>query len=246
MKKLRKLLEKEWIKYGVETFAVLVGVLGAFALENWRDNLKDRQTEKEYIQNLISDIYRQISIIDEQADFEEIMRTKCEDLISVLNKTPDDLDDIGKLATSISRKTFVVYNPVFEDLKYSGHLSLLSRTQHKNAVLGFYQLAEYVERVLNKNNAIYADAVTLYLVDHGLADFGSISDSLTAASQNFSLDAESHSGSEEIIAGNLRNKEMTLVLHNKVAIRGSSSSVHIDLLNRLRTEGESVIEFLSD
>ena len=131
-------------------------------------------------------------------------------------------------------------------LKYSGHLSLLSRIQHKNAVLGFYQLAEYVERVLNQNNAIYADAVTLYLIDNGMTDFGNISDSLNAASQSFALDAEPHSGSEEIIFRNYQNKEMTLGLHNKLAIRGRSSSVHIDLLNRLQSEGESVIELLSN
>lgn len=39
---------------------------------------------------------------------------------------------------------------------------------------------------------------------------------------------------------------MTLGLHNKLAIRGRSSSVHIDLLNRLQSEGESVIELLSN
>lgn len=246
MGKFRTLLKKDWLKYGFETFAVLVGVLGAFALENWQDKLRERKTEKEYIQNLISDVDRQISIIDDQADFEESMRTRCEELISMLNNAPKEIDEIVKLASSLSRKTFVVYNPVFEDLKYSGHLSLLSNTQHKNAVLGFYQLAEYVERVLNQNNAIYADAVTLYLIDTGLTDFGNISDSLNAASQSFSLDAEPHSGSEEIIFGNYQNKELTLGLHNKLAIRGRSSSVHIDLLNRLQSEGESVIELLSD
>lgn len=246
MGKFRKLLEKDWLKYGFETFAVLVGVLGAFALENWQDNIRDRQTEKEYIQSLISDINRQISIIDEQADFERSMRSTCEDLISALNNSPDELDKIEKLASSLSRKTFIVYNPVFEDLKFSGHLSLISRTQHRNVVLGFYQLAEYVELVLAKNNATYADAVTLYLIDNGLVDFGSVSDSLTVSVQDFSLNAESHSGSEDIIQRQYQNKEITLGLHNKVAIRGRSSSVHIDLLNRLRNEGESVIELLSN
>lgn len=133
MGKFRTLLNKDWLKYGFETFAVLVGVLGAFALENWQDTLRDRKTEKEYIQNLIS----------------------------MLNHAPKEIDEIVKLASSLSRKTFVVYNPVFEDLKYSGHLSLLSITQHKNAVLGFYQLAEYVERVLNQNNAIYAEIIKI-------------------------------------------------------------------------------------
>ena len=131
-------------------------------------------------------------------------------------------------------------------LKYSGHLSLISNTKHRNAVLGFYQLAEYVELVLAKNNATYADAVTLYVIDNGLTDFGDVAERINVASLDFSLDAESHAGSEEIITGNLQNKQKTLVLHNKVAIRGRSSSVHIDLLTRLRTEGESVIELLSN
>ena len=246
MGKFRELLERDWLKYGFETFAVLIGVLGAFALENWQDKLRDRQKEKEYVQNLVSDVNSQLSIISDQVAFETIMRTNCEDLIDLLNASPAELDKIGKLASNISRRTFVVYNPVFEDLKYSGHLSLLSRTEQKNAVLGFYQLAEYVELVLSKNNGTYADAVTLYLVDNGLADFGNTLDSLNPANLNFSLDAELHAGSEEIINGNLQENNLRFGLHNKVAIRGRASSVHIDLLNRLYKEGESVIELLTD
>ena len=63
MGKFTKLLKRDWLKYGFETFALLVGVLGAFAAENWQDKLRDRQTEKKYIQNLISDVEHQISII---------------------------------------------------------------------------------------------------------------------------------------------------------------------------------------
>lgn len=137
MGKFRKLLERDWLKYGFETFAVLVGVLGAFALENWQDKLRDRQREKEYVQNLASDVNSQLSIISDQLDFETIMRTNCANLIDLLNLSPAEPDKIGLLASNISRRTFVVYNPVFEDLKYSGHLSLLSRTEQKNAVLGF-------------------------------------------------------------------------------------------------------------
>ena len=215
-------------------------------MENWQDKLRDRQREKEYVQNLASDVNSQLSIISDQVDFETIMRTNCENLIDLLNQSPAEPDKIGLLASNISRRTFVVYNPVFEDLKYSGHLSLLSGTEQKKAVLGFYQLAKYVELVLSKNNETYADAVTLYLVDNGLADFGNALDSLNPANLNFSLDAESHTGSEEIITGNLQKKDLRFGLHNKIAIRGRSASVHIDLLNRLYKEGESVIELLTE
>lgn len=99
---------------------------------------------------------------------------------------------------------------------------------------------------MSKNNETYADAVTLYLVDNGLADFGNALDSLNPVNLNFSLDAESHAGSEKIITGNLQKKDLRFGLHNKVAIRGRSASVHIDLLNRLYKEGESVIELLTE
>jgi hypothetical protein len=35
--KIFKHLKSEWIRYGFETLAVVVGILAAFALENWRD-----------------------------------------------------------------------------------------------------------------------------------------------------------------------------------------------------------------
>ena len=46
-------LKENWIKYGFETLAITVGILGAFALENWKD---DKQEEKELIE-----IYKTIS-----------------------------------------------------------------------------------------------------------------------------------------------------------------------------------------
>lgn len=45
---------------------MLVEVLGAFAMENWQDKLRDRQKEKEYVQNLVSDVNSQLSIISDQ------------------------------------------------------------------------------------------------------------------------------------------------------------------------------------
>ena len=59
MRKILRILKENWIKYGFETVVVTVGILGAFALENWKDN---RQQEKE-----LREIYRTISE-DLQAD----------------------------------------------------------------------------------------------------------------------------------------------------------------------------------
>jgi hypothetical protein len=60
MKKIIKYLGGNWIKYGFETFAILIAILMALALENWNEERKERILEIEILseikQNLIGDI----------------------------------------------------------------------------------------------------------------------------------------------------------------------------------------------
>ena len=60
MKKVIKYLGENWIKYGFETFAILIAILVALALENWNEERKERILEIEILaeikQNLIEDL----------------------------------------------------------------------------------------------------------------------------------------------------------------------------------------------
>ncbi len=51
-----KHLRSDWFRYGFETLAVIVGILTAFALENWGDTLEVRKEEHEILVNLLSDL----------------------------------------------------------------------------------------------------------------------------------------------------------------------------------------------
>ena len=46
MKKIIKHLQENWIRHGFETQVVMVGILGAFTLNNWNEVRKDRIIEK--------------------------------------------------------------------------------------------------------------------------------------------------------------------------------------------------------
>lgn len=244
MKKFRKHLKKNWLKYGIETFAILVGVMGAFTLNNLQDNLGEKQKEKEYTKNLISDLRAQLITIENQIDFETEMRRICEDLIAHIRKEELNIEEFKKMSISLSRKTFVVSNPVFEDLKYSGNLSLLTNTIQRNALLHFYQKTKYTEHVLSRNTELYIDGLSLFLIDENLIDFGEADRILTAQSFDFSLKSESFSESEEIISNGLNNRELRMRLHNKIGARGRTASVHIDLLNQLLKEDQELIDQL--
>ena len=51
-----KHLKTDWFRYGFETLAVVVGILAAFAMENWRDDLKVSNEEHEILVNMLSDL----------------------------------------------------------------------------------------------------------------------------------------------------------------------------------------------
>jgi len=54
--KIFKHLRSDWFRYGFETLAVVIGILAAFALENWRDSLKANIEEHEILVNLLNDL----------------------------------------------------------------------------------------------------------------------------------------------------------------------------------------------
>ena len=51
-----KHLRSDWFRYGFETLAVVVGIMVAFALENWRDTQKVKKEEHEILVNLLNDL----------------------------------------------------------------------------------------------------------------------------------------------------------------------------------------------
>ena len=64
MKKILQNLRDNWIKYGFETLAVTVGILGAFALENWKDKSLQKQELMEIYQTISDDLQSDILELD--------------------------------------------------------------------------------------------------------------------------------------------------------------------------------------
>ena len=58
MKKIVNHLKENWIKYGFETFVIIVGILGAFALNNWNESRKASRVEKEHLINIYESLQR--------------------------------------------------------------------------------------------------------------------------------------------------------------------------------------------
>ncbi len=247
MKSVIRYLSNNWLKYGFETAAIIVGILGAFALSTWHETRKEKQSEKEYLVNLLVDLESHLDNIEYQIMFENDARGTCEDALHIIEKAPYDIVQLNPKFASLGRRSFVLSSPVFEDLKYSGHLSIISESGFRQSVFRFYQYVDYVETVIASNNSNYVDKVSYQLLNMSLADHG-YEKALTMGQLNleFSLDVEPFTGAEELILSQLENNEVRFNLHNLMVIRGRISSLQIDLLESLKSENQLLINQLKE
>jgi len=65
MKKILEHLKENWIRHGFETLVVTVGILGAFMLNNWNEERKNRIKERILLTNLVENIQTNIDLIRE-------------------------------------------------------------------------------------------------------------------------------------------------------------------------------------
>jgi hypothetical protein len=103
MKKIIKHLRKKCIKYGFETFTILIGILGALSFENLNEDRNDRKKEYILLQQLKGGFETNHKLIEEGLE-EQKLHTRILQL--TLNHTgpevempePEVLDSIDNLA----------------------------------------------------------------------------------------------------------------------------------------------------
>ena len=64
MKKIFNHLKENWIKYGFETFVIIIGILGAITLNNWNENRKNNNLERKLLTELVSNLETNIESLN--------------------------------------------------------------------------------------------------------------------------------------------------------------------------------------
>jgi hypothetical protein len=132
MKKIINHLRENWIKYGFETFAILIGILGALSFENLNEDRKERTLRTQLINdlkleleagkiNVNEKIYQLETIIKDNSTFRKLVGFS-NDSVTV--------DSLKTLAKSLFRGgPFELTLTSYDEAKSSGRLSLLKNKQ---------------------------------------------------------------------------------------------------------------------
>jgi hypothetical protein len=134
---------KKWKEYFLEFLMIFLAVTLGFFAEGLRENLSDRNKEKEYIESLVADLKN-----DQQVLSQHIVNVKTG--ISMMDSMIAILDTPAKIAGNTGELYFLArlsprLNPLanndrtYEQLKNSGNFRLIRNLNTSNEIMAYYE-----------------------------------------------------------------------------------------------------------
>ena len=223
-----------------EILLVVIGILIAIQINTWNSNQANYRKEKEYLNNLLNDIEIQSKITLDQIAHEKLMRHNCEKALRNLNSSNPNPDSLNIFLIAITRKTFVIHNPTFQDLKSSGNILLIKDNTLRNRILSFYQYSDYSASVIEISNLKSISEFRDFMLKESVVNMNYIDTVKVAGGVDWSLNSVDVTWADDMQIQRLKNREFLFQLLNVVSQRGRTSSVHIDLMSRMDSRIEEI------
>lgn len=145
-----------------ELVLVIVGVLGALAVDGWISDARDRRTETTYLELLARDIEGIRNQGNLQIEFEKERIVAAAKVYAALS-VPDPstkYEEVGPdLALLIARRTLRLTSATYDQMVSSGHLQLIRNHELRNNIVRFFDEMDRNERIIDNNNRELVDDV---------------------------------------------------------------------------------------
>lgn len=164
-------LSQKWPEYLLEILVLIVGIYGAFALENWNDDRKSKLEQSEIVSNLHGEF-----LTNRQSLEIHILRLKkkiiaCDMIFSYMEKSNELLDTntADTLITSILR--YPTWNPttfVLTDLRNSGQLKSLQNQKLKSVIHLYEQHIEDLNEMHTMQHNLFNNTTSFLMANGSL------------------------------------------------------------------------------
>jgi len=148
-----------YLRYSIgEIFLVVIGILIALQVNNWKEDIQNHKLEKTTLENIRSDLVLQQGIINEQLQFESAKVAETDTAALFLSDSLSAGKLNALLITLSTRLTFVENKTSYISMDNTGGKKLIRNSSLKNAIVRYYQRLDYVTQVINNDNLFNTDS----------------------------------------------------------------------------------------
>lgn len=159
MNQIWQYLKTKWIKYLIETVTIILGILGAVALDNWNQDRKDAKLRIEYITRVQEDLLADRNEIMEQTEILDTRIKSVNELIPLFGQSIAPHDTLLSLITSLWYSgDFIEHDHTFQDLVNTGRFELLTPDELRQGLYELYAVYEELnsfEDHIKEDNRLY-------------------------------------------------------------------------------------------
>ncbi len=248
MKTILEILKRKWAEYLLEILVIIIGILGAFVLNNWSEVRKEKAIEQNYLSRLYADLQNDREILTFSKDLTEIRMSQINLLIDAIQNPDLSSEKPKQIIESIEKVTWLSYLPlsriVYNELLNSGKMSLIQSEELRKQLAIYSAEIDHWEIILNNkvSQKEFANATA------GLLSI----EILTAIENSESTDPLKSSHNLDIeIAPNEVKRIIQELSSNSDAVKWFPQIYHYHVLaakviDELKAQVEFLIEFIED
>ena len=169
MKKIIEHLHAEWYKYLLEILVITIGILGAFALNNWNENRNAKIERGSIIQNLNTEFRKNQTEMDRIKTLTEAQYRAGMTLMSIMGSDQANIEKVNPdslLYNFIEGNRYISTQYTLQDLSSSGRIQLIANDQLVELIYewqaAYDQMMEYFNGVDDK----VEDDLVPFLTEH--------------------------------------------------------------------------------
>jgi len=138
MNKILNHLKENWVRHGFETLVVTVGILGAFALNNWNDQTKKNTLEVETLREIQLSLKSNLEHINGIADNMKKDVSKLKTLVIHLQTRKPYVDSLEELFYYPYRGHIIIVNKSAYEMLENRGIDIISNIELRSKIVDHY------------------------------------------------------------------------------------------------------------
>ncbi len=169
---LERLFDRKWGSLGAELLLIVVGILIAFAIDDWAAESDKREAERVYLELLVRDLDRIEASWLAKIDQEKGIANLANQAFTAIQAGHfgDGGAAVGEMLTALSdRRSFSLNTPTFSDMMSTGNLSIVQNRSLRDRIIQEFSATKQWELSIRTNDQIFVDeGFNPFLREHGV------------------------------------------------------------------------------